>query len=443
VEKIERIPELFRRAVAIATSGRPGPVVIDLPEDISHEEHLFDPSDFFISDRYRSLPATRTRPEQSAVEAAARAIAAAANPVILAGGGVHISQAHEALTRFARDFNIPVAHTLSGKGAIACSDPLSAGLFGRYDRIANGMIAEADVLLVIGCKLGEVATKRYTVPGQGKKVIHLELVAEEIGRTLEPEIALWGDARCGLEDLHAALAGQQPALSTRFKDWGAQVPVRMGKWRKEVSERLHSEESPINIARLLTELNEVLPSDAVLIADGGFAAHWGGLLYDTKKASRGFVADRGFASIGYGLPAAMGASLAAPGRAVVALTGDGGFNMSMGDLETAKRLGTDCVIIVLNNAASGYIKSLQHLMYGAGSYHASDLEELDYAAIASAFGCNGIRVERPEEIAEAVRTGLGQPGPTIIDMIVTRDPAKMLPGVDSRTQKIRKGDRIA
>jgi len=218
----------------------------------------------------------------------------------------------------------------------------------------------------------------------------------------------------------------------------------MVAWRKSVEARLTSAERPINMARLLNELNKAMPADGILVADGGFAAHWGGLLYDTKRPGRGFVPDRGFASIGYGLPGAMGCALAAPGRPVVGLTGDGGFNMVMGELETARRLDLPLTVIVVNNAASGYVKALQHLMYGAGAYQSSDLVEVNYAKVAGALGCTGIRVEDPNEIAEALRIGIGsENGPTVIDVVVTRDPALMLPGVDNRTVQVRKGDRVA
>ena len=132
---------------------------------------------------------------------------------MLCGGGVHISQAaRRREPRSPKRKAIPVAHTMTGKGAIACTDPLSAGLFGRYDRIANALIDEADVLLVAGCKLGEIATKRFTIPPKGKTVIHLDIVAEEFGRTYQPTVALWGDVREGIRDLAAALAGDAKRL---------------------------------------------------------------------------------------------------------------------------------------------------------------------------------------------------------------------------------------
>jgi len=197
------------------------------------------------------------------------------------------------------------------------------------------------------------------------------------------------------------------------------------------------------MGRLIGELNASMPADGLLIADGGFAAHWAGLLFDTKAPGRFFVPDRGFASIGYGLPGAMGAAMAAPGRPVVAITGDGGFNMMLGELETARRLGLSFTIVVINNAASGYVKALQHLMYGPGAYHASDLVETNYAKVAQAMGCRGVRVEQPGDLAGALSLGLSSEGPTIIDLLVTRDPAKMLPAADNRAVQMKKGDRVA
>ncbi len=443
VESIQRIPELMRRAFAVATTGRPGPVVVDVPEDLMHDTFDFSEADFVVNPAYEAAPALRSRPDGESVARAAELLSNAKQPIVLAGGGVHLSGAAQTLTDFARATNIPVAHTLTGKGAIPCVDPLSAGLFGRYDRIANGLIEQSDVVLVVGCKLGEIATKRYTVPAPGKTVIHLDIVAEEFGRTLQPEVMLWGDVKLGLQDLMAELGPRAAALKARLQPLADSVPARMAKWREEVSGRLYSEEKPISVARLITEINQVLPEDGILVADGGFAAHWAGLLFDTKRAGRGFVPDRGFASIGYGLPGAIGAALAAPGRPVFSLTGDSGFCMVLGDLETAARLNLDFTVIVVNNAASGYVKALQHLVYGAGKHISADLNEVNFAQVARAFNCTGIRVEEPGELQGALRQAMATKGPVVVDVVVTRDPAKMLPGVDSRAAVIKKGDRIA
>ncbi len=438
VESVQRVPEFVARAFALATSGRPGPVVVDIPEDIAHGEHEFSEADFRMDPKTFAIPARRMRPASEDVEAAAALLAKAKRPIMLVGGGVHLSGAYAALARLAGEQSIPVAHTMSGKGSIACTNPLSAGLFGRYSRIANELIAESDCILVVGCKLGEIATKRYTLIPKNVPLIHLELVAEEIGRTTFANVAMWGDAREGLNDLADALSG---AKHDR-REYLAEVAARMNRWRIDAMPRYTSAEIPINMGRLIGELQRELPSDGIVVADGGFAAHWTGLLYDTKEAGRTYVADRGLASIGYGLPGAIGAQLAAPDAPVVAITGDGGFNMTIGDLETAKRAGTNVVIVVVNNAASGYVKALQHAMYGSGNYQSSDLIEMDYAAIARAMGCRGIRVERPDDLAGAFRTAIDdRSAPIVLDVVVTRDPGAMLPAADNRTLVVKAGDR--
>ena len=447
VESIQRIPEIMRRAFAIATSGRPGPVVVDVAEDVAHGVYTFTDDDFAIDPAHIKAPALRCRPDREALQQAAAMLSNAKRPMMLCGGGIHISDAAAEVTALAESFGIPVAHTLTGKGAIACTSPLSAGLFGRYDRIANGLINASDCLLVAGCKLGEIATKRYTIPSANATMIHLDNVAEEMGRTFEPTLKLWGDAKAGLADLHDALAANESPKGAQLESRQAyidEVPVKMQAWHDDVSERLYSEESPVHMARLITELNRHLPDDGYLIADGGFAAHWGGLLFNTKQARKAFVPDRGFASIGYGLPGAMGAQLACPDAVVVGLTGDGGFNMVLGELETARRMKLGVTIIVVNNAASGYVKALQHLMYGEGNYQSADLEETNYANIATAMGCHGQRVEKPEDLEQALHNAFAEKHiPSVIDVMVTRDPAQMLPAVDNRAVQVKKGDRVA
>ncbi|MGD9844072.1 MAG: thiamine pyrophosphate-binding protein [Variibacter sp.] len=441
IESTKRIPELVRRAFAIATSGRCGPVVLDVPEDVAHGEHDFDAADFRVDPATLRAQARRTRPDPHELERAAALIAKAQRPLLLVGGGIHVSEAYEALAALAQAHNIPVAHTMSGKGAIACTNPLSAGVFGRYSRIANDLVATSDALIVVGCKLGEIATKRFQLFAPGAKIIHIDICPEELGRTTPAEIGMAADARLALADLSAAL-GEGKAMRARRRAYCDEIPARMAKWREGARERLESREKPINVGRLMNELNALMPEDSILVADGGFAGHWGGLLYDTKRAGRHFIADRGFASIGYGVPGSLGAQLAAGKRRVVGMTGDGGFNMTIGDLETARRSGTPFVICVFNNAASGYVKALQHSMYGKGNYQSSDLVEMNYARIADAMGCKGIRVEDPEKLGAALREGLENTAtPTVLDIVVTRDPAKMLPGVDNRTLTVAKGDR--
>ena len=441
IEKGERIPELVRRAYAVATTGRPGPVILDVPEDVCHEDFEFSADDFWVDPNTTSIPARRIRPGAREVARAAALLATAKRPVLLVGGGVHLGEGYQALQDFVEALNIPVAHTMSGKGSLACSHHLSAGLFGRYTRIANDLIEASDCLLAVGCKLGEIATKRYGLLPDGVPLIQLDILAEELGRCARVTEGLWGDAGEGLTALLEELSDSAGKQRAARADYVAEVPTRMATWLDGAKARLESTETPINMARMINELNSLMPADSVLVADGGFSGHWTGLLYDTKKAGRTYVPDRGLASIGYGLPGAIGAQIGVPDQPVVAITGDGGFNMTIGELETARRMKTPVTIMVVNNAASGYVKALQHAMYD-GEYQSSDLMETNYANVAEAFGCQGIRVDDPEKLGDAISTGLAERDrPTVIDVVVTRDPAKMLPAVDSRLLKVEKGDR--
>ena len=443
IESGYRIPELVRRAYAVATSGRPGPVVLDVPEDVAHGEYDYPKSDFFVDPETLRIPAQRSRPGRDAVARAAECLRDARRPIILAGGGVHLSGAYCELQRFAEAFGIPVAQTLSGKGAIPCIHPLSVGLFGRWSRIANDLIESADCILSVGCKMGEIATKRYDLIPRDVPFIHLDIVAEEIGRTTPATVSLWGDAAEGLRDLRDSLFSDRGTIQQMRAAYLTEVSERMAAWRAEAEPRYASDERPVNMARVVRELQNAMPEDGILVVDGGFAAHWTGLLYDSTRSGRTYIANRGFASIGYGLPGTMGAQLAAGDSPVVGLTGDAGFNMVLGELETARRLALGFTLAIVNNAASGYVKALQHNMY-EGRYQSSDLSETDYADTARALGCQGIRVDDPGALQDAFAEGIAnRDTPTIIDIIVTRDPSKMLPGVDSRTAPVKKGDRPA
>jgi acetolactate synthase I/II/III large subunit len=431
IETLARIPELVRRAFAVSVSGRPGPVVIAIPEDVSHGEVDLDDAELWADQAATAAPARRAQPAPADIERAAELVAVSRRPLVLAGGGVHLSVAHATLLELVERHQLPVAHTLSGKGAIPCTHDLSVGVFGRYSRIANELIAVSDCLIVVGCKLGEIATKRYALPLPDTPLVHVDVVAEEIGRWAHADVGLWGDAREALRALDTALRSHSRVERGAYLD---DVRSRRRAWAARTAEHYRSRERPIAMARLIGELNAVLPAESIVVADGGFASHWTGLLYDTKRAGRAFIADRGFASIGYGLPGSLGAKLAAPDAPVIGITGDGGMNMSVGELETARRAGAGFLLIVVNNAASGYVKALQHSLFGAGAYQSSDLSELDFAGIAAAFGCRGKRIEDPDALRPAIERYLARADgiPTVLDVVTTRDPSEMLPGVDSR-----------
>jgi acetolactate synthase-1/2/3 large subunit len=435
IDRLERIPELVRRAFTIATSGRPGPVLIDMPEDVFHGSEDFADEALFADPAVRALGGRRCRPDEDAVERAARLLAGAQRPAAIFGGGIHLSQAYAAVERFVNESGIPSACTISGKGALGDDHPLALGLCGRFSRFANEFIREADVLVVAGCKLGEICTDRWTLIGPDTALIHIDIDPLELGKVYKTEAGLWGDAGLALGDLCDAFTESGPPGYDR-RELLERVGEARHAWAASAQESYLSDEAPTHVARILHELRQALPPESIVVADGGFAAHWSALLLDIPVAGRHYVANRGHAAIGYGLPGAIGAQLAAPGVPVVALCGDNGFAMALAELETAKREGLPLTVIVIDNAALGYVKALQHGLYD-GRFISADFLDTDYADVARSLGCFGRRVESPATLSDALRDALASDVPAVIDVLTTRDASRMLPGVDSRTARSR------
>ncbi|MGD9997487.1 MAG: thiamine pyrophosphate-binding protein [Ilumatobacteraceae bacterium] len=428
IDRIERIPELIRRAFTSANVGRPGPVHVNIPEDVFHGVFEFDDDEFYVAPGTDVVGGIRVRPDAAAIERAAALIDAADRPVILAGGGLVLSEAFEPLERLSTAIGAPVATSISGKGSIAENNPLALGVVGRFSRTGNDFVEQADVLIVVGCKLGEIVTRRWSLIAPDTQIVHIDIDPTEPGRVYRTEAPVWGDAALALADLADAVSPRPE----RAADVAGRVAAARSEWSAGAESSFVSDELPMPMPRVLRTLQEVLPARSIIVADGGFAAHWSALLYDINLTGRHYVANRGHAAIGYGLPGAIGAKLAAPDLPVVALCGDNGFAMAVAELETAKRIGAPIVCVVVNNQALGYVKALQHSMY-AERYVSVDFLDVDYAAVAKGFGCDGVRVRTHDELAIALRAGLASDVPYVIDAIITSDAGKMLPGIDTRT----------
>lgn len=429
LDRIERIPELVRRAFTIATAGRPGPVHLNIPEEVFHGRHSFHDSEWYASPGSCALGGNRTRPDCGAVARAAELLRTAKRPVVLVGGGVHLARAYDELARFLSVTQIPLAYSISGKGSVTDENPLCMGLCGRYSRYANDFIKLADVILVVGCKLGEISTNRWTIIPATARVIQIDIDPTEFGKVYRTEVGIWSDAALGLSELADALAGAKMSSNQRNE-----LDAARAAWAAVAGLNYRSEERPLHMARVLHEIRRASPDEAIIVADGGFAAHWSALLYDIRSAGRTYIANRGHAAIGYGLPGAIGAKLAAPDRPVIALCGDNGFAMAVAELETAKRVGAPVVAVVVNNAALGYVKALQHGLY-EDRFISVDFLDVDYGLVARAFGCEGVRVKSPDELHDALEAGVRSKVPFVIDVGITTDPARMLPGVDRRAAR--------
>jgi acetolactate synthase-1/2/3 large subunit len=427
----ERAPEVMRKAFRVATTGRPGPVQITLPEDVL-EEHA--PAEgLYAEPECRAYPAYRAGADPAAVAQAARLLLQARRPVVVAGGGVMISGAWAELTALAELLSLPVATSINGQGSIDETHPLSLGVVGGNGArpYANEVVAAADLVFFIGCKTDSVTTLNWTLPAHGGSdaptILQLDADPVEVGNTYPVAAGLAGDARTTLASLVDAVRQQLVSLdgAASREPWADFAGLRAGWWARE-GPKLGSSAVPLKPQRVMRALRECLPTGTVIVADAGTGTPFTSAYYPSP-AGRHIIIPRGYGGLGYALPGTIGAKLARPQTPVVGLVGDGSFGMSCGELETIARLQLPIVLLLFNNAQFGWIKTLQHL-YRERRYLSVDFSaDTDYAGIARAFGLQGVRVDDPAALEPALRDALASGRPTFIDVLTESEVTETPP----------------
>jgi acetolactate synthase I/II/III large subunit len=407
------LPALVRQAFREATTGRPGPVALFLPQDV-----LDGPAPDYVAmppSRFGSFPAFRPGPDPDDVAVAVAVLRAANRPFVLAGGGVLHSGAGTELTALAEALSAAVGTTLSGKGAIAEDHPLSVGVTGSMGTsAAAAALAEADVVLFAGTKAGSGPTFGWTLPADGQAIVQLDLDPAELGRAFPVTAAVLADARPGLRGLLAALG--EPARAPGRAAWRSRIGELTAAWRAERDAERASDAVPIAPQRVLAELEAVLGADDVLICDASLASGWGGVYLEQRHAGRKVLCPRGQAGLGYALPAAIGVATARPGGRTVVLAGDGAMGYAAGELATVTELGLPVTVIVLNNRSLGWIRWYRRIHFGRG-WEDEDFSDVSFADVARAFGLAGMRVAEPSRLAAALRTACSAPGPALLDVV--------------------------
>ena len=418
VMRIESQPDLrdgLNRAFAEATTGRPGPVVLNIPADVMHAD--WDPEELPVNAdaRFACCPALPVRPAADAVEHAADLLAQAERPVMVVGGGGLLSRAFDEIRRAAERFALPVATTVTGKGAIDEQHRLSVGVLGgQYGEPgANAVVEEADLVFLVGFKSSQQSTYAWTLPRPDQKVVHLDIDPYEIGKAFATDVALVGDAAAGLSDLIAAADNR--GVTSERPAWLARAAELRDAWRAEAAREAVAR-SPILPQYLIRELERLMDPRDLLVSDASFSIGWITSWFHTRRAGRVCLFPRGSATLGFGLPAAIGASLASPDRRVFCIAGDGGIAYALGELGTCRKYGLPIVLVVLNNSCLGYSKWGERL--GKRNYENVDYAPTDFAQIAQGFGCRGIRVEAPDQFGDAVMEALKTEGTTLIDTVV-------------------------
>lgn len=407
------LPQMFRETV----SGTPGPVHADLmglAGDLIEQQQVPAPGPCHTS--HDCAPLHRPPADDAAVREALRKIAAARRPIIVAGGGAIASGANAEVLQLAEMLCIPVASSSDGKGIIPEVHPLSVGVVGSYSQqCANRSVSEADLVIFIGSATGDQVTLDWTIPAAATGVIQIDINPSELGRNYPGAMGLLGDARTVLRQM---LAESKP--DRQRDEWLRAVRAYVGEWNELTRPLKQSNESPIRPERLCHEIGINLPDDAILFADTGYSCVWAGTMIPISKPTQRFI--RAAGSLGWAFPASLGGKCAAPDRPVVCFCGDGAFLYQLGELETARRWGIRTVTVVNNNSYFG--QSIPGMMkaYGSTTGNARQVvrfEEMNYAHIARDFGCLGIRVESPSDIAPALKAAWQADRPVVIDVVTS------------------------
>ena len=419
-----RVDDYVDMAITAATTGRPGPAVLLLPKDILVAEVPPGPSR--RSAVLGHFPLDRTRPDAAAVRAAAGLLAAARNPLVVAGGGIHISDASQALSELQQAACLPVATTTMGKGAVSELHPLSVGVIGSFmgptspGHHLRDLVRSADVVLLAGSRTNENGTDAWRLLPADATYISIDIDGSEVNRNYDA-VRLTGDARLALEDLRREL-DRHDLTGRRAQAGAVAAAIASGRDRYAADARplLTSERSPVRPERVMAELDRLLPDNAITVADASYSTIWMAAHLRARRAGQRFISPRGLAGLGWGLPLALGAKAARPDAPVVCIAGDGGFGHVWVELETAVRERLAVTIVVLNNSILGFQKHAELYNFGAHT-SAIDFQPVDHAAIARAVGAAGHRITSAADIGPALEKALASESVTLLDVMTDPD----------------------
>ena len=405
VKTPSEIPSVIKKAFFISASGRPGPVLVDIPKNVQATSAKVDFSNDIKIPGYR--PNYEPHPLQ--IKKAVELLSQAEKPMIVAGGGVIASNASEELISLAELLLAPVATTLMGKGCIPENHPLATGMMGMHGTVAsNRLIQEADVILAVGMRFSDRTTGRIDEFCKDVKIIHIDVDSAEIGKNVEVDVPIVADARRALNEIRKML--QENFKNKERSVWMAKV--------KELKEQLEDKANcaeGIKPPKLMVEIRKMLPENAIITTEVGQNQMWAALYLKTYKP-RTFISSGGLGTMGFGFPAAIGAKVACPDVPVVDIAGDGSFIMTEQDLATSVSEQIPVVVVILNNSMLGMVAQWQRLFYKR-RYFAVNLGKVpDFVKLAEAYGAQGFRVQSIEEFSSVFKNALKSDVTTIIDV---------------------------
>ncbi len=412
------IPSMIKSSFEIASTGRPGPVLIDVPKEVQERELTGFDDCLIETPGYN--PTIKGNLRQ--IKKANDLIKKAKKPMILAGAGVIIANACCELKELAETINAPVMTSLLGKGAFDETNELALGMLGMHGRkVSNDYINESDLLIAIGVRFSDRTTGRLDSFLPDTKVIHIDIDPAEIGKNVNVDLPIVGDAKNILTSLNKTLKGH--VVSDEVNNW-----TNMLKQKKdELNPRVSYDDVPLKPQTVIKEISEVLTPDSILTTDVGQNQMWAAHFFNTQKP-RKFISSGGLGTMGFGFPSAIGAKIACPDDPVVSLNGDGGFLMVCQELATVREYDIPVIAIVLENRTLGMVYQWQSLLYN--KRHSQTLlgSSPDFVKLAESFGVNAVRITKPGETKEALSNAIKDNEPVLLNVVIDCEEAlPMLP----------------
>ncbi len=422
VKDIKDLARIIKEAFFIAANGRPGPVLIDLPKDVQQAQHTFKYPDHVDIRGYK--PTIKGNPRQ--IERAVDAIEQSEKPLFYVGGGVQWSGASPELIQLVRGLGIPMCETLMGLGSFPASDSLCLGMLGMHGSYAtNTAVCNTDCLIAVGARFDDRVTGRIAdFAPKAKTIIHIDIDPSSISKNVKVDVPIVGDIKPVLADM-LEIVRTRESLGKRRPIW-AKWHQEILQWQREkpLYERRNGDANGhISAVSVIEELHNLTKGDCIVATDVGQHQMWVAQLFPFERP-RSLLTSGGLGTMGYGLPAGIGAKFAAPDRRVVVVSGDGSIQMNIQELATAVQYNVDIKVVIMNNHFLGMVRQWQEKFYQE-RYSYSAMSVPDFVLLAQAYNAKGFRIEKPAELASTMKEAFDTPGPVLIDVVIPKEEAVM------------------